>query len=219
MKLSLEPFFPSIRRWLLWVLSVSLTAVMVVSGWLQYLTLDEPISAALDHALLDDAYAVSAYVRAGPAGITFELPPGAEEILRTDPDDAFYFLVTGPQGRYVAGDRDFPVAANMLPGRDEIFEVKYRGEPVRGISYRHPTELGDVTVHIAQTLRVRQSIEAEVAVGLLMSETVQIGLNLFIVYLVVGTGLRPLLRLSREIDTRGSEVLVPVSDRGLPSEL
>jgi two-component system sensor histidine kinase TctE len=219
MKLALEPLRSSIRRWLLWVLSVSLTVVMVVNGWLQLLTIHEPIGAAFDHALLDDAYAVSAYVRATPQGITFELPPGAEDVLRTDPDDAFYFLVTGPRGEYVAGDRDLPIPANVLPGRDPIFEVSFRGEPVRGVLHLHPTELGNITVHVAQTLRARREIEAEVVAGLLVTKTALIGLTLLVVYLVVGAGLRPLLRLSRDIEARGSDVLAPVSQQDLPAEL
>lgn len=210
----------SIRRWLLWVLSASLTVVMVVNGWLHFMTIDEPIGAAFDHALLDDAYAVSAYVRTTPRGVAFELPPGAENLLRTDPDDAFYFLVVGPRGEYVAGDRDLPIAAaNAAATQGEVFEAEYRGETVRGVRYSHVTALGEVSVYVAQTLRARRAIEAEAAAGLLISKALMIGMTLLIVYVVVGLGLRSLLRLSREIEARGSDMLTPISQGGLPAEL
>lgn len=219
MPLMREPSGLSIRRWLLWVLSASLVGLMLAYGWTRLLTTESPIDAAFDHALLDDAYAVAAHIRTTPQGILFEMEERAADVLRIDPDDDFYFLVRGPKGEFLGGNLDLPIPIGVLAEKERIFEAEYRGEPIRGILLVQPTSLGDVAVYAAQTLRVRQSIQREAALGILLSSALLVALTLAVVYLVVGAGLRPLLRLSNELEGRGSDLLTPVSVRGLPSEL
>jgi two-component system sensor histidine kinase TctE len=76
-----------------------------------------------------------------------------------------------------------------------------------------------VTIHVAQTLRARHRLGIEVASGLLISNGLLMLIALAIVYLGVGRGLRPLLRVSAEIDARRPDRLDPVSSAGLPAEL
>ncbi|HWS11443.1 MAG TPA: sensor histidine kinase [Rhodocyclaceae bacterium] len=210
---------PSIKRRLLWLLLASLGTVMAINIWVNFLTADRPIHAAFDHALYDDAYAVSAHIETGPDGIRCDIPPGAEQALRTDPDDVVFFLVVGPRGEYLCGDRDLPVppVASAEPGG--TFDALYRGEPVRGVSQEHATPLGTVTIHVAQTLRARHRLGIEVASGLLISNGLLMLIALAFVYLGVGRGLRPLLRVSADIDARRPDRLDPISTAGLPAEL
>lgn len=219
MKPRVEPRRGSIRRWLLWALLASLGAAICINMWLQYLVADEPIHQAFDHALHDDAHAVAAYLRTDPGGVRLELPPGAEQVLRTDPDDIFYFLALGPRGEYLGGEGGLQALVDAGAWKGEQFQGRYRGEAIRGISHIHDTGMGTVTILVAETQRARGRVNRELALAILASNGLLLVITLALAYAVVGRGLRPLLRLSREIDARGSETLAPVSEQGLPQEL
>lgn len=209
----------SIRGGLLGSLLLSLGGVIGISALLEYRVADRPIHAAFDHALRDDAHALAAYVRVDGSRVQLDMPPGAEQVLRTDPGDAFYFLVLGPGGEYLGGEADLGVASAGDALHESAFEADYRGQPIRGIGHVHPTAAGPVTIYVAETKRARARLNRELATAILVSNGVLLLITLGLVYGLVGVGLRPLLRLSREIDARGSELLAPVSGQGLPEEL
>ncbi len=213
-----EPAPQSIRSRLLWLLLASLGALMAVNVWFNFLTADRPIHAAFDHALFDDAFAIAAHVHAGPGGIGCDVPIGAEQTLRTDPDDIVYFLVLGPRGEPLCGDDDLPVPAAATP-QGGTFDAQYRGEAIRGVSMQHATSNGMVTVHVAQTVRARQRLGLEVASALLVTNGVLMIATLLVVFLGVGRGLRPLMRVSADIDARRPDRLDSISSAGLPAEL
>jgi two-component system sensor histidine kinase TctE len=219
MKRVLEPFRSSIRRWLLWVLLPSLGGAIGVNVWLQYLMVDRPIHEAFDHALHDDAHAVAAHLRVDAQGLRFEMEPEAERVLRTDPEDFLFFLVRGPAGEYLGGERDLSVPPESIQGRALPFDATYRGEAVRGVTHVHPTALGQVTIHVAETKRARSRLDRELAWAIFLSNGLLLLITLGLAYAVVGAGLRPLLRLSRDIGARGTDMLTPVSHNGLPAEL
>jgi two-component system sensor histidine kinase TctE len=210
---------PSIRRRLLWVLLASLGTVMAINVWVDFVTADRPIHAVFDHALLTDAYAVSSHLRAEAGGVRCDIPPGAEHVLRPDPDDAVHFVVLGPRGEYLCGDRDLPVPAlGTVPG-PATFDAHYRGEPIRGLSHDYEMAQGKATIHVAHTMRARHRIGIEVATALLISNGVFMAVTLLVVLIGVGRGLQPLSRLSAEIGAGRPDMLDPVSEAKLPAEL
>ena len=99
------------------------------------------------------------------------------------------------------------------------FEAVYRGESIRGVSTVHQTDLGPVSIHIAQTKHARSRVNRQLAAAILVSNGFLLVITLGLAYFVVGAGLRPLLRLRREIDARSWHILEPVSQHDLPVEL
>ena len=219
MKPALEPTRRSIRRWLLWALLSALGFTVALDTWMEYTIVDRPVHLAFDHALQDDAHAIAGYLRADNGRLRLDLPAGAEQVLRTDPEDTLYFLVRGPHGEVLGGDPSLTVPPANEGAVDATFEAVYRGEPIRGVSAVHRTDLGPVSIHIAQTKHARSQLNRRLAAAILVSNVFLLAITLGLAYVVVGAGLRPLIRLSREIEARGADMLTPVSHEGLPVEL
>src|SRR5262245_33809101 len=101
----------SIRRRLLALLAVPAIVVLLAGTVSDYISSITPVRDAYDRALADAALAIAGHVRADASGrVTLVLPPEAITVLRTDAIDAIYFRVTGPDGAWLAGDRDLPEA-------------------------------------------------------------------------------------------------------------
>ncbi len=202
MKPALEPTRRSIRRWLLWALLPALGFTVGLDTWMEYMIVDRPVHLAFDHALMDEAQAIAGYLRADNGRLRLDLPAGAEQVLRTDPEDSLYFLVRGPHGEVLGGDPNLTVPPANEAAVDATFEAVYRGESIRGVSTVHQTDLGPVSIHIAQTKHARSQLNRQLAAAILVSNGFLLVITLGLAYFVVGAGLRPLLRLRREIDAR-----------------
>ncbi len=65
---------------------------------------------AFDHALLDDAFALSAHVRSQGGGLTLDLSPRELSSLRFDQSEKIYFAVRRSDGSLVAGNDSLTAA-------------------------------------------------------------------------------------------------------------
>jgi two-component system sensor histidine kinase TctE len=151
------------------------------------------------------------------------LPDIAAEVLRADDTDRVYFRVLGARGELVAGDGDLPVP-DMEPAAIE--ELRFRddevhGEPVRVAYLWVPGGTGAAPslVQVAETLGKRSRLTTEIIKGVIIPQFVILPLAVFLVWLALARGIRPLNELQQRIRRRRSEDLSPIDEFDAPEEV
>ena len=202
---------------LLWPVSLALT-------WLVAQSLaNKPFDRALEY----NVHALAQLIMVTPdERIQFHLPLPATEILRADESDLVFYQVLGPQGEYLAGEREFPAAHPY----DEHFsgEVVLRDDELRGIDIRVaamwvrlPLTSNNVMalVQVAETREKRSVLAAEIIKGVMLPQFVILPLAVLLVWLALARGIKPLSRLEERIRARKPEDLSPLNHRGVPMEV
>jgi len=119
---------PSIRLRLLKWLIGPILVLNLAGGALIYALAWIPAQHAFDQNLGDAAAGLGARLRMGEGGLQLDLPARAEQVLRSDGDDAVFFSVRSAQGALIAGDAD------LAPGprkRTAAWDATMSGEAVR----------------------------------------------------------------------------------------
>ena len=191
------------------LMNLAVASLTYVLAWM-------PAQIAFDQSLADGASALASRLVVGSEGATLDLPRQAEQILRADDLDAFYFVVRAANGRVVAGDSDFPLRRNNEQG---AFDSRMRGEPVR-LAFL-PVVAGEETLQIgvAKTVRKRQQVRAAVVRVLLLLETVFTFALVGLIWFSVTNGLLPLARMRGDLSKREAGDLAPIDGGRVPYEL
>jgi two-component system sensor histidine kinase TctE len=210
---------PTIRRRLLLILLGPLSILLSLAIAVDYNAGIVPLRAAFDRALANQALGLAAQLDAGPDGaLALDLPRQATEFLRADKDDKIYFQVLGPRGEFVAGDRGLP-ALRDARANPSFHDETFNGEDVRAASYRLPTAAGEVTVTVAETTFKRQHARTRILASIVANDLTQLAAILGIIWVGVRVGLRPLLALREQIDSRSARDLAPLDESGVPGEV
>lgn len=219
----MKPYRPeqtqkTLRRRLLVFLLVPLAALFVISLTIGYHIAFTRANAAYDHALSDKAIALAGRVLVQGNAIEVNLPAETEELLLNDSRDQEFFSITGPDGRFLAGDADLrpdSVMSGLRPVRSDAF---LRGQRIRKVSYRLETALGPVIVAVAETTQKRERTGSKILVAMIAPNVLLIFATLALVYFGVRRGLAPLIRLGEEIRLRSPQDLDFLSRRPVPGE-
>ncbi|SHG69332.1 sensor histidine kinase [Massilia sp. CF038] len=206
----------SIRLRLLKWLIVPIILINLAGASMTYLLAWIPAQIAFDQSLADAAVALASRLREGPAGASIDLPRQAEQILRANDIDAFYFVVRTGKGQILAGDVDFP-----LGGRLEVaaHDGTMRGEPIR-IAFL-PVVQGEehLLIGVAKTMRKRQQVRSAILRALLLVEGVFILALVGLIWFSVTNGLLPLARMRANLNAREVNDLAPIDSGAVPYEL
>ena len=207
----------TIRQRLLLILLGPLALLLSLGIVFDYSAVTAPLQAALDQAMANEALALAAQLqRENDGSIAFDLTPQAIEVLRADKDDSVYYLVTAPNGAVLGGDAGLPAvsAGNDNPAfRDAAFA----GQTIRVATYRVGTP--PATITIAETTHKREFARRRLLTMIILGDIVQLAGILALVWLGVRIGLRPLLALRAQIDSRSARDLAPLDESGVPGEV
>lgn len=80
-------------------------------------------------------------------------------------------------------------------------------------------QLGETVVQIAQPLQVRSRLAAGIALRTVAPLLLLFPVMALLVWLAVGKGLAPILRVTREVQQRNADTLTPVGQHTLPEEI
>ncbi|MFC5496572.1 sensor histidine kinase [Caenimonas terrae] len=166
---------------------------------------------AFDRALLDDAYALAASMRASPEGASLVLTPAELTALMFDRSESNYFAVYTPQGRLVGAHGDLSLPFLPAGGGHQFATVSLSGRELRTVAlYRdQPAEF---TVVLAQTTASRSRLLRRM---LAYSAVPQVLLLLFLAWQlrrVIQRDLEPLAQLQQAVDQRDASDLTPVPE-------
>jgi two-component system sensor histidine kinase TctE len=164
------------------------------------------------------ALAVAAHLRDADADgrIDADMPPQAVAVLRADSVDAIYFVVRAADGHVIDGDDDLKLASDT---RGEFSDGMFRGEAIRMVT--HPTRIGhtEVTITIAETTRKRAAAIRSILTTVVLTDIVQLGGTLLLVWIGVRYGVRPLRALGEQLAMRSARDLAPLERDQVPTEV
>ncbi len=210
---------------LLWPISLVLT----------WLVAQGIASKPFDRALAFNAQALAQLVNVQSNRAQFNLPQPAREILRADDSDLVYYQVMGLKGEYLSGEKDMPLPVEE--DKIEVGKVKLRDDEMRGlnvrIAYVYVTGTADalanssamppakalVLVQVAETLEKRSTLATEIVKGVMLPQFVIFPLAVFLVWLALVRGIRPLSELEDRIRARKSDDLSPIDEKTVPFEV
>lgn len=223
LRIPLKPGAHTLRRHLLWWLSVPLLSLWLVSSVVDYDIANRFVNHAYDRTLLESALDIGRQVKVQQDKVSVELPDIAVQMLQTRESGRVYYLVTGPDGEYITGETDLPPPPEPLSGRISYYDEHYRGRPVRVVAVQLPVERrrdrGLVTVQVAENRAARNELARQIMLGMILPQILLIAIAGLLVWHVIGRTLAPLSTLRREIGNRSHRDLSALPERDLPLEV
>jgi len=93
----------TLRRQLIVWLAVPLAVLWSISTLVDYDIANRFVTSAYDRSLLDSAIDIGKQIKLEKGRIHADLPGVVLEMLVTGEPGKFYYLITGPEGEYIAG--------------------------------------------------------------------------------------------------------------------
>ena len=208
---------PSIRaRLLRWLLPL-LVLILGASSVLDYHRAIAPVEEAYDLALENAAFAISAHLRTGGGSIELDLSEQSVALLRADMVDRVFFRVISPAGVTLVGDPD--LKGPHYPAGPTFFDGSFRNQSVRGIAYPVATPVGISVVLVAETLGKRNKARRDLITSRAVQDLSIVLFALAVVWVAVGSILRPLERLAGLVRKRSADDLHALPEQGAPREV
>ena len=213
----------TLRRQLVFWLAVPLGVLWSISTLVDYDVAHRFVTAAYDRSLLDSAIDIGKQIKLKDGRIHADLPEVVLEMLITGEPGAFYYLITGPDGVYIAGDRELPPPPEPDTAKVSYYDAEYLGKAVRIAALYLPLEgnrdKGMVLVQAAETVTARTDFARHIMLGMMLPQMLLIFLAALAVWYGVGRGLAPLTALQREIAHRSHRDLSPLPEEQAPQEV
>ncbi|HYA20370.1 MAG TPA: sensor histidine kinase N-terminal domain-containing protein, partial [Burkholderiales bacterium] len=142
----------SLRYLLLSSLLLPLLALLVIGVIGDYFTALRPAVAAYDENLFSTALALANNAKIVNGRITLDLPPAADQVLRTDKYDRIFYSVHGPNQELLAGNKELRLpTVEMGPNKPIYYDANVAGEAVRVAAMRVSKGDTDLIVQVAET--------------------------------------------------------------------
>jgi two-component system sensor histidine kinase TctE len=164
---------------------------------------------AFDRAMLDDAYSISANVRAGARGVELLLSPREMNNLLFDQSETVYFAVLRPDGTLLAGEAGLRAPAPQESARHRFSRIDYRGQTLRAVVLNLDEPLAYQVV-IAQTTRGRSLLVEKLLAYSLAPQLVLLALLAAWIWRGIDRELHPLGDLRQTLERRDAHDLAPV---------
>ncbi len=207
----------TIRRRLLSLLLPALALLMLVGGVVDYRVAILTTRNAYDQALANTAAAFAANIRLEDRQLRF-MPAGAGGALESG---AIYAIV-GPDRQLISGTpqlADSETASAPVPGRSNYWNAQLQGQSWRAVTVVARTAVGPVRVIVAESLERRAHTQQVMLIGKLLVDFAELDLTLLLVWIAVYYGLRPLDRLTNEVERQTSRQLQSFDEAQVPGEL
>jgi two-component system sensor histidine kinase TctE len=208
-------------RWLL----VPILCIGAILGFAIYKSSVDLATETFDVELAEQASSIATRFQIKEGLLNVDMPQAALDILTYDLSDQFFFSVTGPHGRYIAGNSaDFPpIPAQMkVTARPSFYDGVMHGIAVRIAVLELAVERGSqdfATVQVAETLAARQEFERRILMSLMTSELAFIALLLGVLWIGIAQALRPLGILTESVDRREASDLTALPTTNVPREI
>jgi two-component system, OmpR family, sensor histidine kinase TctE len=214
----------SIRRRLLACLLPTLLALTIIGVFMNYRVAMVIVSSAYDQRLADAARPLGPRTHMANSRLTAQplsagaLTSAAGVGAAAGPLGAARYSILDPQGRLIAG-RSGLAAAPAGAGSLSYADARIGGENFRVATYRVQTALGVATANVAEPDAARTGPGHFIVASTWLMDFIQIDATLLIVWIAVHYGLRPLVAVRREIETRSVRDLEPLRVSRVPAEI
>ncbi len=212
------------RRLLLWLLG----ALAVISALMLFEVRSSATKAAneaYDRVLLGSALAIAERVVVVGEQLEVDVPYVALEMLTSAAQDRVFYQVVGPGNAFITGYDDLPIVdGNEIPKNDSplFFDADYRGDAIRaGVISRHISGgrlSARFTVMVAETVEGRNNLINEMMTAAVVRHLVFILVAGIVLWIGIGWGLKPLVRLEAALNRRTPSDLRPI-EHEVPQEV
>ena len=164
---------------------------------------------AFDRALLDDAYALAASMRASSEGAALVLTAAEVSALMFDRSESNYFAVYTPDGRLI-GSHGGLVLPFLPAGSSHQFSTVWLSDrELRTVSL-HRSQPAEFTVVMAQTTASRTRLLRRMLAYSAVPQVLMLGFLAWQLRRVIQRDLEPLAQLQLAVDQRDASDLTPV---------
>ncbi|WP_456281280.1 sensor histidine kinase [Cupriavidus sp. JZ107] len=219
----------SLRRRLLWRLTIPLVAVGLFTAFTSYRTALAEANQAHDRTLLASARAIAERLDYRNGQLVVDVPYVALDTFQVDTRGRIYYRVRDPAGRFVSGDRDLPAMPNDVPRSDDypalvhFYNTDYLGTPLRVAALWQPVagagDGGIALVEVGETLEMRDDMAMRLLATTLWQQALLIAASIALIALAVHVALRPLKNIEETLRARGTDSLDPIDVPELPREV
>jgi two-component system, OmpR family, sensor histidine kinase TctE len=210
----------SIRRRLLILLLPSLAALMLVGVFVNYHAAMLVVSAVHDKRLEDAARGLAARsIVAGPGGAPrVDLSPATGVESSAQRLGIVLYSIWGPRGTLLAGDSRL-VPAPAISANPSLAHTKLQGRDYRVATYRFAGGDGTTAISVGEPTAGRAAAVRFILASTWLMDFIQVDVTLLLVWIAVHYGLRPLLSLRRQIESRSARDLEPLAVPEVPAEV
>lgn len=210
-----------LRARLALILAPCMILLLLAAAAAQYLLAVRPLERQLDRSLADVAIALADRMGVSEAGdVSFNLSDEAAELLDADALDDNWFTAFNEQFQPIAGEPDLHwPAANIPRGEPFFFNTIVDGVPVRAVAVKTRCGVLECGVINASTLNKRTELIEAVQLSALIPVVLAGIVSMALVWTGLGSGLKPLIRLSDEVSRRSPRELSPVRVDDVPGEV
>jgi two-component system sensor histidine kinase TctE len=217
MSLRLDPT-TSIHRRLLVLLLPPLALLMVAGGFAAYRASMVFMRTAYDQSLADAAFAQAALLRVADGKIYAQLPAPAQQPIRANRTEKFYYSIWGPDHLLITGNPQLP-EASAGEGNPAYADAWLGSHRIRVVSYRVATAAGVATVIVAETTSRRETARHFILTSTWLIDFILVDGTLLLVWIGVRYGLKPLLAVREQIESRSPRELRPLDTSAVPAEV
>ena len=218
---------PSIRRSLVLWLVLPLALLVPATAILFYRLALAPALDSLDHSLDGTALEVERLVKTEPDGVSMVVSPELDSALRADRFDEVHWVLLGPDGRVVAGDPElFRLSGPQQQVDWRFADANWNDDPVRVAMHSWvcvPATAGRPEGHcearVSETLNKRRSVAKQVSAAAASAMLVEALVLAVMGWLAIARSLKPMERLSKDIEQRSPEHLGAVDRPDIPREV
>jgi two-component system sensor histidine kinase TctE len=195
----------SIRRRLLIFLLPPLTLLMIAGVYADYRAAALFVRTAYDQRLAQTARTLASSVRSDPQSLKERAAP-------------YNYLITGTDGSVISGEPRLPVAP---PGSGELSytDSGMDGHALRIVTLRTRTHDGANTVTVAEADESRTGPGHFILASTWLVDFIQVDVTLLIVWIGVHFGLKPVVAVRRQIESRSARELRPLDTASVPTEV
>lgn len=217
----------SLRRALALVLAAGMLLASGVGLWGAWRSAAGAANAAYDRSLAGAIKAIDANITTAGGGLGVELPYTLLEFFQLTAGGQVFFRVATEDGLVEIGNTDLPPPdTGLINGRPRFRDALYHGQPVRLGSYTRvldPPPAGHtgrprVVIQVAETLTSRQEFTRALLLEAVGRNALLVTLALLLMAWATGWALRPLARVSREVQARPPDDLTPLPLADVPAE-
>jgi len=221
------PVRPSIRRSLVVWLIVPLALLVPLTAALFYRLALAPALDSLDRSLDGSALALERLVAVQDGQPVLRMSEDIDTTLRSDRFDSVYWVVSGPNGRFLGGDPALAgVGGPRAPVDWRFVDARFQGSEVRVVLHSWPCVVdaldvssGQCEARVAETLNKGHGVEQQVLAAASSAMLVEALVLAVLGWFAIARSLRPVESLSKDIEQRSSDQLGPVDRPDIPREV
>jgi len=223
----------SLRRYLLLGILVPTGVFMLVNTITLYRQALSAVNTAYDRTLLASAKSIGELIDVEGEGtqarFRANVPYSALEAFEADNRSRMVYRISTVQGQLIDGSPDLGMWRGRLPDRGpyaalvDFYDDTVNDEDVRVAVLLQPVAgrrgLGMVTIQVAETLELRQTLARRILLDTLLRQSLLAAVIALVVVLVVQRATRPVRALSAQLRARPEGDLQAIDSADLPREL